>query len=89
MPLTIYTLQVLVLAGCSWPAGTVAGTVDWVPEYPGWPLLIGLTIASLLFAMVWWRRFFGAGPLERLLRLVAGFDRGASKRRSNSSAGRR
>ena len=88
MPLTSYTLQVLVLAGCSWLAGTVAGTVDWVPEYPGWPLLIGLTIASLLFAMVW-RRFFGAGPLERLLRLVAGFDRGASKRRSNSSAGRR
>jgi uncharacterized membrane protein YeiB len=70
MPLTIYTLQVLVLAGCA----AFAGDAPWIPEYPGLPLMLTLIAASLLFGTVW-RRLFGAGPLERMLRLAAGFDR--------------
>jgi uncharacterized membrane protein YeiB len=70
MPLTIYTLQVLVLAGCV----AFADRAAWVPEYPGLPLMAGLIIASLVFGTLW-RWLLGAGPLERLLRSLAGFDR--------------
>lgn len=74
MPLTIYTLQILLLALVS----ALAEMSPWVPDYPGWPLLVGLALCSLLFAMLW-HRFFGAGPLERLLRWLSGFDRRARK----------
>jgi uncharacterized membrane protein YeiB len=69
MPLTIYTLQILLLAGCVAFADTA-----WVPEYPGLPLMFGLIIASVTFSMVW-RWLLGAGPLERMLRRLSGFDR--------------
>jgi uncharacterized membrane protein YeiB len=72
MPLTIYTLQILLLAGCV----AFADTAAWVPEYPGLPLMFGLIIASVIFSMLW-RRLLGAGPLERMLRRLSGFDRAA------------
>lgn len=75
MPLTIYTLQILLLAGCV----AFADRSTWVPEYPGFPLMFGLIIAAVLFGLLW-RRFLGAGPLERLLRYLAGFDRAGSAR---------
>jgi uncharacterized membrane protein YeiB len=75
MPLTIYTLQVLLLAGCV----ALADRATWVPEYPGFPLMFGLVVAAMLFGLLW-RRFLGAGPLERLLRSLAGFDRADSTR---------
>lgn len=82
MPLTIYTLQVLVLAGCA----AFAGAAPWIPDYPGLPLMLGLIAVSLLFGVAW-RWLFGAGPLERMLRLVAGFERsGASAARRRRSA---
>lgn len=70
MPLTIYTLQILLLAGCV----AFADSASWVPDYPGLPLMFGLIISSLIFGVLW-RRFLGAGPLERMLRYLAGFDR--------------
>ena len=76
MPLTIYTLQILLLAGCV----AFADTAPWVPDYPGFALMFGLIIASLGFSILW-RTFFGAGPLERLLRYLAGFDRADSRSR--------
>jgi uncharacterized membrane protein YeiB len=79
MPLTIYTLQILLLAGCV----TFAGTVAWVPEYPGLPLMFGLIVASLIFSMLW-RGLLGAGPLERMLRYLAGFDRAGPGRSRRS-----
>jgi uncharacterized membrane protein YeiB len=72
MPLTIYTLQILLLAGCV----AFGGSVAWVPDYPGFPLMAMLIVASLLFSEAW-RHFLGAGPLERMLRLLSGFDRAA------------
>lgn len=70
MPLTSYTLQILLLAGCV----AFADPAAWVPDYPGLPLMLGLIVASLVFGTLWrWR--LGAGPLERMLRLAAGFDR--------------
>ena len=58
MPLTIYTGQLLALA--VWLTTPSAGDPPWIES---WSLLAGLTIASLLFALVW-QRFFGRGPLE-------------------------
>src|SRR5690554_7808582 len=51
----------------------------WLPDYPGIPLMLTLIIASLLFAEVW-RALLGPGPLERMLRALAGFDRPGSRR---------
>lgn len=62
MSLTVYTLQIITLAVFSVLREESGGEI----EYPGWPLLIGMTIASLVFASVW-RRFLGKGPLERVL----------------------
>jgi uncharacterized membrane protein YeiB len=65
LALTVYTVQILVLA-------MAAGARDsGGPEYPGWSLLIGLTLASLVGASLW-RYFLGRGPLERLLTVLAG-----------------
>ncbi|TFD50420.1 DUF418 domain-containing protein [Cryobacterium sp. Hh11] len=62
MALTVYTLQIITLAVFAVLRDETGGAV----EYPGWPLLIGMTIVSLLFA-TFWRAFLGNGPLERLL----------------------
>lgn len=65
LALTVYTAQIFMLA-------MVAGAQEsGGPEYPGWPLLIGLAVASLLGASLW-RYFLGRGPLERLLTALAG-----------------
>lgn len=65
MALSVYTLQILTLATFVVLRNGSAGDV----EYPGWPLLIGMTIASISFASLW-RVMLGKGPLERLLALV-------------------
>jgi hypothetical protein len=65
MALTIYTLQIIALAivvGVDEGGGEIA--------YPGWPLLIWLTVAALAFAAVW-RLLLGKGPLERLFSFIA------------------
>lgn len=62
MALTIYTLQIITLAVFV----DLRDSTDGAIEYPGWPLLIGMTIASLVFAGLW-RYFLGKGPLERML----------------------
>jgi len=62
MALTVYTLQIVSLTVFA----ALRESTDGVNEYPGWPLLIGMTIVSLLFATLW-HRFLGKGPLERLL----------------------
>lgn len=66
MPLTIYTMQILTLVVFV----QLRDSSDGAIEYPGWPLLIGMTIAALLFASVW-RHFVGTGPLERVLAAAA------------------
>jgi len=75
MPLTIYTLQILLLAALV----AFEGAAAWLPDYPGIPLMLTLIVASLLFAEVW-RTLLGSGPLERMLRALAGFDRPGSRR---------
>ncbi|SEM86019.1 DUF418 domain-containing protein [Cryobacterium sp. TMT1-3] len=57
MALTIYTVQILALA-------VVAGGTEI--DYPGWPLLVGMLLLTLLGAGLW-RQFLGKGPIERLL----------------------
>ena len=63
MALTVYTMQIVTLAVFVVLRTDSGGAI----QYPGWPLLIGMTIGALAFATAW-RRAFGAGPLERLLR---------------------
>ncbi|MFD4422554.1 heparan-alpha-glucosaminide N-acetyltransferase domain-containing protein [Agromyces sp. NPDC058484] len=67
MPLSIYTIHLVVIALAIRREGDVA-TDD------SWPLLIGLVVGSMAFAWLW-RRYVGRGPLERLLRAVSGRDR--------------
>ena len=62
MSLTIYTLQIITLTVFV----DLRDSTDGAIAYPGWPLLIGMTIASLVFAGLW-RHFLGRGPLERML----------------------
>lgn len=64
MSLTVYTLQILVLAGCVALLERGAGI-----DYPGWPLLIGMLLISLVGASLW-RYFLGKGPLERLFAAI-------------------
>lgn len=61
MALTAYTAQILVLA-------LLIEFEDdpGVPDYPGWPLMIGMTLATLVIASLW-HYFLGKGPLERAL----------------------
>lgn len=66
MALTLYTLQILALIGL---VAVRDGGDQGVPvtvDYPGFPLLVGMVLASLLFASLW-RLFLGKGPLERAL----------------------
>jgi len=74
MALTVYTLQILTLALFVVLRDGSGGEI----QYPGWPLLIGLTVASLLFASVW-RATLGKGPLERLLAFVSRSPRSRSE----------
>lgn len=66
MPLTIYTVQLVALAVY----------IELQPEsfgidYP-LPLFLGLSLAAIVCAVLW-RRFLGAGPLERLMRIASGW----------------
>ena len=58
MALTVYTLQIVLLAI------VVAGGRE--VDYPGWPLLIWMLLLTFIGATLW-RHFRGKGPLERLL----------------------
>lgn len=64
MPLTIYTLHLVVL-------GLAIREENGVVTDDSWPLLIGLVVGSMLFAWLW-RRYLGRGPLERMLRWASG-----------------
>ncbi len=61
MALTAYTAQILILALC-----VELEDYPWSLDYPGWPLMIWMTLGTLLVASLW-RRFLGNGPLEQLL----------------------
>jgi uncharacterized membrane protein len=67
MPLTIYTLHLVVIS-------LFVHVEDGTRTDDSWPLLIGLIVGSMVFALVW-RRFVGRGPLEQLLRRASGRDR--------------
>jgi uncharacterized membrane protein len=66
MTLTLYVAQVLVLA-----AITARHPVTWSDD--SWPMLIGLVVGSLAFAMLWGavvrNRLFARGPLEGVVDL--------------------
>jgi hypothetical protein len=66
MPLTIYTAQLAVLAVY---IRAQPESVD--VEYP-LPLFFAMALSAILFAVLW-RRFLGAGPLERFLKLASGW----------------
>jgi uncharacterized membrane protein len=67
MPLSIYTIHLVVIAGAK-------RTENGVVTDDSWPLLIGLVVGSMVFAWLW-RRFVGRGPLEQVLRWASGRDR--------------
>jgi uncharacterized membrane protein YeiB len=58
MPLTIYTLQLIVIA-----VFLATPFAETPPEMASWPLLAALVVGSLLFAVLW-RRLVGRGPME-------------------------
>ncbi|MFC5928039.1 DUF418 domain-containing protein [Cryobacterium melibiosiphilum] len=66
MALTVYTLQIVALIGFVAVREGNDPSVPAIVDYPGVPLLVGMVLASLLFASLW-RVFFGKGPLERML----------------------
>ena len=66
MALTLYTLQILALIGLVAVRDGGDPAVPVTVDYPGVPLLVGMVLASLLFASLW-RLFLGKGPLERML----------------------
>lgn len=74
MALTVYTAQILVLASIVAYFSTPGA--DVVIDYPGWPLLIGMSALSVVFASIW-RATLGKGPLERAL---AALTRGPRRR---------
>jgi uncharacterized membrane protein YeiB len=57
MALTVYTLQIIVLA-------VIANGTEI--DYPGWPLLLWMLLLTFIGAALW-RYFLGKGPLERVL----------------------
>ena len=67
MPLSIYTIHLVVIAGAK-------RTENGVVTDDSWPLLIGLVVGSMVFAWLW-RRYVGRGPLEQVLRWASGRDR--------------
>ena len=67
MPLSVYTLQLVVLARS-------VRIEDGRPTDDSWELLIALIVGSMLFAWLW-RRYLGRGPLEQLLRWASGRSR--------------
>ncbi len=72
MPLSIYTLHLVVIA-------LAVRTDDGVVTDDSWPLLLGLIAGSMIFAWVW-RRHLGRGPLEQGLRWASGRSRADAAR---------
>ncbi|WP_430645839.1 heparan-alpha-glucosaminide N-acetyltransferase domain-containing protein [Agromyces sp. GXS1127] len=68
MPLTIYTLHLVVIANAKYVRD------DGVVSDDSWPLLIGLVVGSAAFAWLW-RRTIGRGPIERFFRWASGRSR--------------
>jgi uncharacterized membrane protein YeiB len=66
MPLTIYTAQ---LAALALYIRAQPESID--VEYP-LPLFFAMAIPAIVFAVLW-RRFLGAGPLERFMKLASGW----------------
>ena len=64
MALSVYVTQILLLATAAYLRDTSGGI-----DYPGFPLLVAMTVLSLLAATLW-RRYLGQGPLERLLAAI-------------------
>jgi uncharacterized membrane protein YeiB len=64
MPLTIYTLHLVVISAAK-------RVEDGFVTDDSWGLTIGLIAGGMAFAWLW-RRFLGRGPLERLLRAASG-----------------
>jgi uncharacterized membrane protein YeiB len=67
LSLSIYVLHVL----------SFNLVVDWLGLIEGGSLLTALGLALLFYVPIvaladWWKRLFGAGPLERVYRLVGG-----------------
>ncbi|WP_400994319.1 DUF418 domain-containing protein [Agromyces sp. GXQ0307] len=68
MPLTVYTLHLVVIANAKYVRE------DGVVTDDSWALLIGLIVGSATFALLW-RRYAGIGPLERFFRWASGRSR--------------
>lgn len=83
MALSVYTLQVLVLAAV-WASPLGAGDGGWVGTSRGWLITAGLLVACAVFAMLW-SRFVGIGPLERLIGVLTGRHRRDRPRASNEA----
>jgi uncharacterized membrane protein YeiB len=66
MPLTIYTAQLIVLA-----VYIEVQPEAFDIEYP-LSLFLAMSIAAIVFAVLW-RRFLGAGPLERFMKRASGW----------------
>ncbi|WP_157009331.1 heparan-alpha-glucosaminide N-acetyltransferase domain-containing protein [Agromyces laixinhei] len=75
MPLSIYTLHLVVLAAS-------IRIEDGFYTDDSLELMLGLIIGSMVFAWLW-RRFLGRGPLERVLRWASGRSRADAAVRQN------
>ena len=72
MPLTIYTLHLVVLAA------SIRVENGYYTD-DSFALMLWLIVGSMLFAWVW-RRYLGRGPLERMLRWASGRSRADAAR---------
>ncbi len=70
MALSVYTLQVLVLAAV-WASPLGATDGGWVGTSRGWLITGGVLVICAVFAIVW-SRVFGTGPLERVIGALTG-----------------
>lgn len=65
MPLTVYTVHLLVLRAVTYE------TPGGYPTDDGWPVVIGLVAGALTLPWLW-RRYFGRGPLEYVIGRLSG-----------------
>ncbi|MFB6609735.1 DUF418 domain-containing protein [Agromyces sp. NPDC056379] len=76
MPLTVYTLHLIVLAAS-------IRVEDGFYTDDSLELLLGLIVGSMIFAWLW-RRYLGRGPLERMLRWASGRSRADAERETTT-----
>lgn len=79
MPLTIYTAHLVIISFGKYRSESGVITDD------SWPLLVWITIGSMLFAWLW-RRYLGRGPLEQALRWASGRGRASGTGRADAAA---